>query len=160
MATYFNWPDDIGQKVSNMLKLCTDVHAMCFDKTGTLTVGRPRVHDIVVVPDTGVDERELLRVAASVEARSEHPLAAAVVAASLARVTEVFDWDEAALLRGTRVTQQDLFSSSFGKRDHNADKMLQAKQAGIHHPLSKKEQEPVTPKPKVTDKKLSLDDFF
>jgi DNA polymerase I len=82
------------------------------------------------------------------------------VAASLARITEVFDWDEAALLRGTRVTQHDLFSQDFHKKEGDEEKMAEAKKAGIHHPLSKKEQEPITPKPKVTDKKLTLDDFF
>ncbi|UCC93517.1 MAG: DNA polymerase II, partial [Thermoplasmata archaeon] len=83
------------------------------------------------------------------------------VAASLARVTEVFDWDEAALLRGARVTQQDLFSKDFSKKASPDDeRMKEAKDLGIHHPLSKKEAEPVKPKPKVTKKDLSLDDFF
>jgi DNA polymerase I len=83
------------------------------------------------------------------------------VAASLARVTEVFDWDEAALLRGARVTQQDLFSTDYKPKGLGDDeKMKQAKDLGIHHPLSKKEAEPVKPKPKVTKKDLSLDDFF
>ena len=83
------------------------------------------------------------------------------VAASLARVTEVFDWDEAALLRGARVTQQDLFSSDFKtKAAVDEDRMKEAREMGIHHPLSKKEAEPVKPKPKVTNKDLSLDDFF
>lgn len=83
------------------------------------------------------------------------------VAASLARVTEVFDWDEAALLRGVQVTQHDLFSSAFQEKDsEQEERMRKAKEMGIHHPLSKKETEPVTPKPKVTKKDLSLDDFF
>ena len=51
--------------------------AIAFDKTGTLTVGHPEVADIV--PASGVDARELLQIAASVEARSSHPLAEAVV---------------------------------------------------------------------------------
>jgi len=83
------------------------------------------------------------------------------IAASLARVTEVFDWDEAALLRGARVTQQDLFSSDYQKKATvDQDKIKEAKDLGIHHPLSKAEVEPVKPKPKVTKKDLSLDDFF
>ncbi len=53
------------------------VRAIALDKTGTLTLGKPEVTD--VVPAEGVEERELLRVAAAVERRSQHPLAQAVV---------------------------------------------------------------------------------
>ena len=51
--------------------------AIAFDKTGTLTEGKPRLTDVVCCD--GVDEDELLRVAAAVEKLSDHPLAAAVV---------------------------------------------------------------------------------
>ena len=51
--------------------------AIAFDKTGTLTIGHPAVADIVAA--NGIDARELLSIAASVEARSSHPLAEAVV---------------------------------------------------------------------------------
>ena len=54
-----------------------NLNAIAFDKTGTLTVGHPEIADIV--PNSGVDARELLQIAASVEARSSHPLAEAVV---------------------------------------------------------------------------------
>lgn len=53
------------------------LRAIAFDKTGTLTVGRPKLTD--VVPAEGVDSTELLGVAIAVEARSDHPLAAAIV---------------------------------------------------------------------------------
>ncbi len=53
------------------------ITAVAFDKTGTLTLGRPRVTD--VVPWQGVDESELMSVAAAVERLSEHPLGTAVV---------------------------------------------------------------------------------
>lgn len=53
------------------------------DKTGTVTQGRPTVTRLV--PVNGWDEQSLLRIAASVEAGSEHPLAAAVVEAARAR---------------------------------------------------------------------------
>jgi Cd2+/Zn2+-exporting ATPase len=53
------------------------IKAIAFDKTGTLTLGRPEVTDVVSCCELG--EAELLTVAATVEARSEHPLARAVV---------------------------------------------------------------------------------
>lgn len=51
--------------------------AIAFDKTGTITKGEPRLTDVIPAP--GVDQNELLRVAAAVEALSDHPLARAVV---------------------------------------------------------------------------------
>ena len=59
------------------LEMLAKVKVAAFDKTGTLTKGRPIVVDILPCP--GVDAGELLRVAARVEARSEHPVAHAVV---------------------------------------------------------------------------------
>jgi Cu+-exporting ATPase len=55
------------------------VDTLVVDKTGTLTEGKPRVTAVVA---DGVDEAALLRLAASLERSSEHPLAAAIVAAS------------------------------------------------------------------------------
>ena len=52
------------------------VQAVCFDKTGTLTKGSPQVTDLIAIVG---DDREALALAAAVEARSEHPLAEAVV---------------------------------------------------------------------------------
>ena len=54
-----------------------EVRAVAFDKTGTLTEGRPRVAEVVAAP--GLSEEEVLAVAATAEAGSEHPLAQAVV---------------------------------------------------------------------------------
>ncbi|HEY8156108.1 MAG TPA: heavy metal translocating P-type ATPase [Myxococcota bacterium] len=53
------------------------IDTLVIDKTGTLTEGRPRLVD--VAPAEGVDEATLLRVAASLERGSEHPLAAAII---------------------------------------------------------------------------------
>jgi Cd2+/Zn2+-exporting ATPase len=53
------------------------VRCVAFDKTGTLTRGVPRVVD--VIPLTGTPSEEILRIAASVEARSEHPIAQAIL---------------------------------------------------------------------------------
>jgi Cu+-exporting ATPase len=56
------------------------VDTLIVDKTGTLTEGRPAVTSIT--PAVGFDENEVLRLAASVEKLSEHPLAAAIVKAA------------------------------------------------------------------------------
>ncbi len=59
------------------------IDTLVIDKTGTLTEGKPAV--TAIVPATGVDEAELLRLVASVERASEHPLARAIVEAASAR---------------------------------------------------------------------------
>ncbi|MDU0310712.1 copper-transporting P-type ATPase [Rhizobium sp. 10PS4] len=56
------------------------IDTLVVDKTGTLTEGRPKVIALKVVQ--GFDEAELLRLAATLERASEHPLAAAIVAAA------------------------------------------------------------------------------
>lgn len=53
------------------------IRTIVFDKTGTITEGRPEVTDIVIVP--GITEMELLRLSASAEKGSEHPLGEAIV---------------------------------------------------------------------------------
>jgi Cu+-exporting ATPase len=65
------------------LERLRDVHTIVLDKTGTLTVGRPEV--VSVIPVDGIAEAELLRIAASLEQASEHPVAGAVVVAARSR---------------------------------------------------------------------------
>jgi Cu+-exporting ATPase len=72
-------------KNAEALERLEQVDTIVVDKTGTLTEGKPRVVD--VVSEQG-DERELLRLAAGLEQASEHPLAAAVVAAARERGVE------------------------------------------------------------------------
>ena len=62
------------------------VDTVVVDKTGTLTAGKPTVR--ALVPVAGVDEAELLRLAASLEKPSEHPLAGAILAAAAERGLE------------------------------------------------------------------------
>jgi len=59
------------------LETMAATRVVAFDKTGTLTKGRLRVHD--VVPIDGADPREIVRIAASLESRSEHPIGRAVM---------------------------------------------------------------------------------
>ena len=70
-------------KNAEALERMEKVDTLVVDKTGTLTEGKPRVVEIVTAK--GVDEAELLRLAASLERASEHPLASAIVAAATAR---------------------------------------------------------------------------
>ena len=70
-------------KNAEALERMEKVDTLVIDKTGTLTEGKPKV--IAVVPAEGIDEKEVLRFAASVERASEHPLAAAIVAAAAER---------------------------------------------------------------------------
>ena len=74
-----------GETLETAHKLTTVV----LDKTGTITAGRPAVTDVVAVD--GVDERELLRLAASAERGSEHPVGEAVVRAARERGLEPAD---------------------------------------------------------------------
>jgi Cu+-exporting ATPase len=65
------------------LERLEQVDTLVVDKTGTLTEGKPRL--VSVVPAAGLDEARLLRLAASLERGSEHPLAAAIMAGAEAR---------------------------------------------------------------------------
>jgi Cd2+/Zn2+-exporting ATPase len=65
------------------LERMAHVRCVAFDKTGTLTHGRLRVVD--VLPVDGADALEVLRVAASLETRSEHPIGRAIIAHALDR---------------------------------------------------------------------------
>lgn len=97
-------------KDGQALEEINDVKTVVFDKTGTITVGKPAVTDIVG------DERRVLQTAASLEAASEHPLAAAVMQkAASAQVTPVkvqnFKAIEGKGVRG-QVNEQEAFVGS------------------------------------------------
>jgi len=79
------------------LETLSHVDTVVFDKTGTLTEGKPTLTDISV---GDADEDELLRLAAAVEANSEHPLGAAIVAAAKARGLELPDVDTFEVIPG------------------------------------------------------------
>jgi Cu+-exporting ATPase len=64
-------------KNAEALERMEKVDTLVVDKTGTLTEGQPKV--VAIVAAAGFDEREILRLAASVERSSEHPLAEAIV---------------------------------------------------------------------------------
>jgi Cu+-exporting ATPase len=70
-------------KNAEALETMERIDTLVVDKTGTLTEGKPRL--VSVVLGGGLDEAELLRLAASLERGSEHPLAAAIVAGAAER---------------------------------------------------------------------------
>jgi Cu+-exporting ATPase len=81
-------------KNAEALERMERVDTLVIDKTGTLTEGKPKV--VAVVAGEGFDDNEVLRLAASVERASEHPLARAVVASATERgiaLAEVAEFD-------------------------------------------------------------------
>ena len=70
-------------KNAEALERMEKIDTLVVDKTGTLTEGRPSVVAIKTAP--GIDEAALLRLSASLERASEHPLAAAIVRAAIER---------------------------------------------------------------------------
>jgi Cu+-exporting ATPase len=86
-------------KNAEALERMEKVDTLVVDKTGTLTEGKPKLVGVVAAP--GFDEREILRLAASVERASEHPLADAIV--------------RAAREKGLTLAAVDAFDSPTGK---------------------------------------------
>lgn len=76
------------------------VKAIAFDKTGTLTIGSPVITDILPL---SVSEEQLLVIAASLENRSEHPLAAAILKAAKDRSLKLLPVDEFQAIMGSGV---------------------------------------------------------
>lgn len=64
-------------RAGEAIQTMKDIHTIVFDKTGTLTKGKPEVTDVVAINNLTVNE--VLRLAASIESGSEHPLGQAIV---------------------------------------------------------------------------------
>ena len=84
------------------IEVLRQVDTLVVDKTGTLTEGRPKL--VSVVPVDGQREDELLRLAASLERGSEHPLAAAIVRGAAERGVALADVADFASVTGKGVT--------------------------------------------------------
>jgi Cu+-exporting ATPase len=89
-------------KNAEALETLEKVDTIVLDKTGTLTEGRPRV--VRIFPQPGMEEAGLLRLAAAVEARSEHPLGAALVRAARERGLDLAPVDQFHSCTGGGVT--------------------------------------------------------
>jgi len=81
------------------IEVLREIDTLVVDKTGTLTEGKPKL--VTLAPSAGFNEKELLRLAASLERGSEHPLAAAIVGGAAERRIEI--------------TKAELFESITGK---------------------------------------------
>ncbi len=80
------------------------IQIVALDKTGTITKGEPSVTDLV--PADGITERELLTLAASLEKKSEHPLARAILAEAEKREIAPLDTAEFTVLPGNGLTAE------------------------------------------------------
>ena len=102
-------------KNAGALEIMEKVDMLVIDKTGTLTEGRPRVTAIIAA--AGSDEAQVLRVAAALERASEHPLAAAILAAAKERDISPGDIKDFRSRTGKGVTgMMDGRSAALGNR--------------------------------------------
>jgi Cu+-exporting ATPase len=88
-------------KHAEVLEVLEKVDTLVVDKTGTLTEGKPRLTSVMAVPS--VSDNDLLRLAASLERGSEHPLAAAIVAGAQSRGLSLADTQAFASMTGKGV---------------------------------------------------------
>jgi len=89
-------------KNAEAIEVLREIDTLVVDKTGTLTEGKPKL--VSVMAQSGFDERELLRLAASLERGSEHPLAAAIVSGAQERGIELTSVESFESLTGKGVT--------------------------------------------------------
>ena len=88
-------------KNAEALERFAKVDTLIVDKTGTLTQGKPKL--VAVLPEEGHDEAEVLRLAASLERGSEHPLAEAIVSGAEERGVEFADVEDFEAVTGKGV---------------------------------------------------------
>ena len=91
-------------KSAEALETAHHIDTVVLDKTGTVTEGKPQVTDIL--PHKGMTQAELLRLAASVEKQSEHPLASAVVQYAEENGVKLFQASDFVTLPGQGVQAQ------------------------------------------------------
>ena len=92
-------------KSGEALEKMGKVNTVAFDKTGTLTYGRLEVSDVISF-DESLDENALLSLAASAEAKSEHPLGKAIVACANTRGAAVVESDGFRMTAGKGITAE------------------------------------------------------
>ncbi len=90
-------------KNSESLETATKLHTIVLDKTGTITMGKPSVVNVIVFDSRNINEEELLRLGASVERGSEHPLGQAIVKEAQKRGIHLFEPDAFRAFKGLGV---------------------------------------------------------
>lgn len=117
------------------LEQLAGIKAVAFDKTGTLTLGKPQVTEVIAAAP--FSQAELLEAAASVESRSEHPLAKAVVERALQASVEIAAPEDFAAIPGQGVRARlggrvvRVGRASAIQQDKDMPKQLQLKQAQL-----------------------------
>ena len=102
-------------KNAEAIEILREIDTLVVDKTGTLTEGKPKLVTVVTV--SGWTEGELIRLAASLERGSEHPLAAAIVAGAQERGLELSNTESFESVTGKGVTGRvDGHTISLGNR--------------------------------------------
>jgi heavy metal translocating P-type ATPase len=125
-----------GAAVMERLGKATTV---AFDKTGTLTLGAPRLVSVTALPGSGLDEDDILCLAAAAERASEHPLASAITSAAADRGLDLPTADDflaepgrgvRATVVGRRVVVQTATASNVTAAAEAAAVFRQAEDAG------------------------------
>ncbi|MEO1969457.1 MAG: copper-translocating P-type ATPase [Sphingomonadaceae bacterium] len=88
-------------KNAEALERFETIDTLIVDKTGTLTEGKPRL--VAVIPEEGSTEKDLLRIAATLERGSEHPLAEAIVSGAQDRGLQLSGMEEFEVVTGKGV---------------------------------------------------------
>jgi len=112
-------------KSAEAIEVMRKVDTLVVDKTGTLTEGKPKL--VAVTPAEGASEQDLLRLAASIERASEHPLAAAIVAGAAERGVALAKAEDFASATGMGVSGRvDGRQVALGNRKHLEAKGIDA----------------------------------
>ena len=107
-------------KSGSALETAARIDTLIFDKTGTITQGKPSVVDVIGFD--GLDPDQILKLAASVEYRSEHPIAKAIMNEVQKRGLS-FSYDESfEQIPGVGVRSKDLYVGNFRVLEYTQDK--------------------------------------
>jgi cation transport ATPase len=90
-------------KGGQYIEKLSSIDTIVFDKTGTLTMGNPEVTDVLSTNDDKYNQLNILQLASSIEAKSEHPIADAIVKKAYEKSIPKLDISEFYSLTGSGV---------------------------------------------------------